>query len=318
MKLKFWIVLAVAGLVAVLAGLAITLDEPPPETVTKMQVMPITSMQAVNLGPVINTKLREAEASFTADGKTMYFNCETRIGRGGNDICVSHLTGTIEDGHWSKPEIVAPGVISLTDTFEVEPLISRDGNTLYFMSSGRSGATGGNDIWVSEKVNGVWQKPDNLGPPFNSTDGDHCLAFSSDGNEAYWTSTRPGGFGLNDIWTAQKIDGVWQRAVNMGRNVNSKNSEHHSTLSPDGKSLFVTSSRPGGLGGDDIYVTTRDSTGTWGPLMNLGPLVNSDKNDRCGAFTPDARFFLFDSDRKGGQGDKDLWWVYYNLRQSNP
>jgi hypothetical protein len=269
-------------------------------------------VQPVNLGPVINTELRDAEVSFTADGKTMYFNCQRGPGRTGNDICESRLIGTLEEGRWTTPEIVAPGVISLPETMDVEPVISPDGKTLFFMSVDRPGGYGGADIWYSENVNGVWQAPKNLGPPFNTPFSDHCLFFSADGNEAFWTSQRPGGYGGNDIWTSRKVNGVWQPAVNLGPNVNSPYHDHHSIPSPDGKSLYVTSGRPGGFGGEDIYVTTRDATGAWGPLVNLGPLVNTDTDDRCPAFTPDFRVFIFDSQRPGGYGGTDLWWVYYD------
>ncbi len=269
-------------------------------------------MGPVNLGPVINTKLREAEPSFTADGKTMYFNCQMRPGPGGNDICVTRLIGTLEEGRWTTPEIVAPSVISLTDTMDVEPLISRDGKTLYFQSRNRPEGHGDADIWYSENVDGVWQSPKNFGAPFNTPFMDHCLSFSADENEAFWASTRPGGYGANDIWTSRKVNGLWQPAVNLGPNVNSQYNEHHALPSPDGKSLYVTSDRPGGFGGEDIYVTTRDHTGAWGPMVNLGPLVNSDKDDRCPSLTPDSRFFLFDSERPGGYGSKDIWWVYYD------
>lgn len=294
-----------AGCVSQDATLAVA-----PATVTAVRPTPV--VQPVNLGSAINTKLREGEVSFTADGKTMYFNCQMRPRRAGNDICVSRLIGTFDEGRWTTPEIVAPGVISRTDTPEVEPVISADGKRLYFMSVGRAGGLGGGDIWYSDNVNGVWQAPKNLGAPFNSPYNDHCLFFSADGNEAFWTSTRPGGYGGNDIWTSRKVNGVWQPAVNLGPNVNSPHSDHHSIPSPDGKSLYVTSGRPGGYGGEDIYVTTRNDAGVWGPLVNLGPLVNSDKDDRCPSFTPDFRFFVFDSERAGGRGSKDLWWVYYD------
>ena len=106
-------------------------------------VAPATKVQPVNLSSAVNTKLREAEASFTADGKTMYFNCQTRPGPAGNDICVSRLIGNLEDGKWTKPEVVAPGVISLADTMDVEPVISPDGKKLFFMSRNRAGGHGG-------------------------------------------------------------------------------------------------------------------------------------------------------------------------------
>jgi Tol biopolymer transport system component len=111
------------------------------------------------------------------------------------------------------------------------------------------------------------------------------------------------------------VDGVWQEAVNLGPQINSAGSEHHSLPSADGRSLYITATRDEGYGEEDIYVTTRDDRGVWGPLVNLGPLVNTEENDRCPAFSPDFQIFYFDSERAGGYGDKDLWWVYAeNLR----
>jgi len=115
----------------------------------------------------------------------------------------------------------------------------------------------GGDIWYSENLDGVWQSPKNLGPPFNSPFNDHCLFFSADGNEAFWTSTRPGGFGGNDIWTSRKVDGVWQPAVNLGPNVNSVANETRPSLSWEGTTLLFGSNRPG-EGISDIYYATRD------------------------------------------------------------
>lgn len=307
----YWPIAAIV-LLALLAGSGFTNSEDPTTSAVTERAISEPLAQPVNFGPVINTKLRQAEASFTADGKTMYFNCQVRPDRAGNDICVSRLIGALEDGKWTTPEVVAPGVISLNETFDAEPLISSDGKKLFFVSNNRSGGYGQSDLWYSENVDGVWQSPKNLGPPFNTPFSDHCLMFTVDGNEAFWTSTRPGGFGGNDIWTSRKVDGLWQPAVNLGPNVNSPYSDHHSLPSPDGKSLYVTSARPGGFGGEDIYITTRDETGAWGPLVNLGSFVNTDKDDRCPSLTPDLRIFMFDSERAGGYGDKDLWWVYYD------
>ncbi len=263
--------------------------------------------QPVNMGSVINSEARDAEPTFSADGSTMYFNCVERPGRTGSDICVSNLV----DGEWTEPEIVE--AVSTEEFVEVEPLLSPDGQQLYIMSN-RPGGLGAADIWVSEWVDGAWTEPSNLGAPINSPYADHCLYFwGPNWDVAYWTSTRPGGFGGNDIWMSERVDGVWQEAVNLGANVNSSVSEHHSLPSQDGRSLYVTSGRPDGHGGEDIYVTTRGSNGVWGPLVNLGAVVNSDRDDRCPAFSPDYSVFYFDSEREGGQGNKDLWWIPYSL-----
>jgi hypothetical protein len=300
---------------------------------------PGSQMRPVTMGPVINTAHREAEPSFTADGRTMYFNCNS------GDICVSHLSGTWEQGNWSPPErLEAP--IS-TEYEEVEPVINPTGDKLYFTSRrpggrlwripflspfldvfrvantlatarlGRSffGGLGLTDVYISYRINGAWSDPRNLNdiadePPVNTEFMDHCLFFSADGNEAFWTSTRPGGFGGNDIWSSRLVSGKWTAPANLGPNVNSPGDEHHSILTPDGRSLYVTTMREGGYGGDDNYVTTRDADGKWGTLVNLGSQLNGPGDDRCPAWTPDLKIFLFDSIREGGNGARDIWWVH--------
>jgi WD40-like Beta Propeller Repeat len=77
--------------------------------------------------------------------------------------------------------------------------------------------------------------------------------------------------------------------------------------SPDGLSLFIASNRPGGLGGQDIWVAHRDSVdGRWGAPENLGAPVNSAANDFCPTPLPGKRL-LFVSERGGpgtcGSGD---------------
>jgi WD40-like Beta Propeller Repeat len=288
----------------------------------------------LNLGPVINTAQREAEPTFSTDGKTMIFNCHDY------DICVSHLTGSWKEGQWSEAQLLGPPISS--DYLEIEPWLSPDGTKLYINSNrpfadgaaltgvavyvnlfallgqvvdaAPFGGVGLDEIWVSYLRDGTWSELVNLNdapdePPVNSKHMDHCLAFSADGNEAFWTSTRPGGFGGNDIWTSRRVAGKWTAPENLGPNINSAASEHHSLPTPDGRHLQVTSDRPSGLGGDDMYVARRQTNRNWGPLVNIGDRINGPANDRCAAWTPDGSVFLFDSDRTGGFGSKDLWWL---------
>lgn len=301
---------------------------------------PDVQTQAMNIGSVINTVHRESEPSFTADGRTMYFNCNS------GDICVSHLTGTWEEGNWTAPEMLDAPISTVYE--DVEPVINATGDKLYFTSRrpgyrwwgisflspfmdvfrvvntlsinklGRTffGGLGLADIYVSYWIDGAWSEPRSLNdvagePPINTPFHDHCLFFSTDGKEAFWTSTRPGGFGENDIWSSRLVDGRWTEPENLGPNVNGPGSEHSPIPTPDGRSLYVTAARSDGFGDDDIYITTRGVDGAWGPLINLGPIVNGPGDDRCAVWTPDLKIFLFDSVREGGYGSRDVWWVYF-------
>lgn len=259
----------------------------------------------VNMGRVVNSGAVDTEPTFSSDGSTMYFSCHDRRDPAGADICVSYRD---DEGEWTAPEIVGPP-ISSPEWREQEPLLSPDGTELYIMSD-RPGGMGSVDIWVSEWEDDGWGELENLGAPINSEFADHCLYFAGpDWEIAYWTSTRPGGFGGNDIWMSERVDGEWQEPVNLGPLVNSEASDHHSLPSADGNSLYITSNREGGYGLEDIYVTTRNGAGEWGPLVNLGPVVNTETNDRCPAFSPDYTRFYWDTERAGGSGAKDLWWI---------
>src|SRR5207248_2491861 len=67
----------------------------------------------------------------------------------------------------------------------------------------------------------------------------------------------------------------WSPPVNLGPTINTSANEVNAALSPDGLSLYFTSDRPGGLGGNDIWVSHRDCDDClWGPPANLGAPIN--------------------------------------------
>lgn len=77
--------------------------------------------------------------------------------------------------------------------------------------------------------------------------------------------------------------------------------------SPDGLSFYIASNRPGTLGGQDIWVSRRESTDDpWGPFENVGAPVNSSANDFCPSPTRGHRFY-FVSERAGGCGGADIY-----------
>ena len=79
-------------------------------------------------------------------------------------------------------------------------------------------------------------------------------------------------------------------------------------VSPDGKTLFMASNRSGGVGGIDIWISTRVTTSAgWGQPVNAGPQVNSPSNDFCPTLAADGRTFFFVSNRSGGCGGDDIF-----------
>ena len=79
-------------------------------------------------------------------------------------------------------------------------------------------------------------------------------------------------------------------------------------ISKDGLSLYFASNRPGGFGGEDIYVSQRETRDSeWGPPVNLGPIINTIDNEMVPAFSRDGHLLFFASNRPGGFGGVDIW-----------
>jgi hypothetical protein len=108
--------------------------------------------------------------------------------------------------------------------------------------------------------------------------------------------------------TRPTTEDPWGRPVNLGPVVNSDFYELYGQLSPDGLVLFFESDRPGGLGGYDLWMSRRKSRNdSWGPPVNVGPLVNTVGDDGLGTVSADGKVLYFGSDRPGGRGSFDIW-----------
>jgi Tol biopolymer transport system component len=162
----------------------------------------------------------------------------------------------------------------------------------------------------------IFGEPVNLGPIINSASSDYGACISADGLELYFCSERPGGFGAADIWvsTRQSIDDPWDPPANLGSTVNSPYNDSYPSLSSDGLTLYFSdaysgSLRPGGLGGGDIWMTTRPNrSASWGAPVNMRAPINSSNLDISPAISGDGLTLVFTSNnRAGGIGSWDLW-----------
>jgi Tol biopolymer transport system component len=162
----------------------------------------------------------------------------------------------------------------------------------------------------------AWSTPVNLGLPLNSASNDQGAFVSKDALSLYFVSTRPGGFGGQDIYVSQRtsVDDPWGQPQNVGPTINSSGNEASPTLSTNGHRLYFHCSRPGGFGGTDLYASRRrdkrDDFG-WQPPQNLGGRVNGSGNERGLTLFEDdetgTATIYFDSDRSGGLGGVDIY-----------
>jgi beta-lactamase regulating signal transducer with metallopeptidase domain/Tol biopolymer transport system component len=195
-----------------------------------------------------------------------------------------------------------------TSSGDAGPSISSDGLELY-MDSDRPGGYGGWDLWIATRptTNDPWGEPVNLGPSFNTSTHEAAPSISANGLELYYSSLQSGS---PDTWVATRatISDPWAEPVKLGPAVNSSSDDMGPSISADGLELYFASTRPGGLGRFDLWVTKRETIDDpWGEAVHLGPTVNSSVGDNSPCISPDGLMLFFESKRPGGYGDYDIW-----------
>lgn len=194
----------------------------------------------------------------------------------------------------------------------VFPSLSPDELTMFCV--GQEGGYGGDDLKVSTRPtkHDDWGDAVNLGAEVNSSAQDRAPDISPDGLTLHFDSDRPGGSGGHDLWatTRPSTDANWAEPENLGPTVNSSVNDNSPSMSADGLSLFFHSSREGGLGLDDLWVTTRPTAdANWADPVNLGSTVNSSSWDYGPDISADGLRLYFSSIRPGGHGGfyGDIW-----------
>jgi ribosomal protein L24E len=232
-------------------------------------------------------------------------------------------------GEWTREEAIPANAVKMTLETDVFPLIlnsdefekpvplgqtintsggedsafvTPDGNTLYFFFTPDvsipaeqqlfDGVTG---IWVSQKQSGEWctaqrvvlENEDEL-----ALDG--CVFVQ--GDEMWFCSARAGNYRGVDMWTAQYREGRWSDWKNAGSKLNVDYEVGELHVTADGNEMYFHSSRAGGSGGYDIWVT-RLVNGEWQEPENI-EAVN----------TPDTEGWPFVT-----QDGKELWFTRFYM-----
>ena len=112
-----------------------------------------------------------------------------------------------------------------------------------------------------------------------------------------------------DLYYTKFEHGDWGDIVPIDA-VNTKDYwESQPSISSDGKTLYFISDRPGGMGGYDIYTSTRDEYGKWSAPKNMGKNINSKGNEKSPFIHTDSQTLYFSSDGRPGMGGYDIYYA---------
>jgi len=270
-----------------------------------------TWSEPVNLGSTINTTFNEQGPTLSNDELSLYFGSDRPGGIGGFDVWVSQRA--CKECAWETPLNLGPAVNTTSD--ETGPGLSIDGHLLFFRST-RPGGAGLGDIFLSKRANPKddfgWGAPVALGPGVNTAAaeaGAEFLQSAEDGAANLYFNRAPPR-GTADLYAAAITrDGETRGpAVLISELSDPIATDQGPTLRSDGREVFFFSTRPGGVGGADLWTSTRHSVhDPWTPPVNVGAPLNSTAAEQQPSLSSGGLTLLFASSRAGGFGGTDIW-----------
>jgi len=214
-------------------------------------------------------------------------------------------------------EIVNMGSIINTNDPEYSPVISLDGSAVYFTTR-RLRKDGSNadiidesvnqhleDIYVSYKdFEGNWTEP--ILMEFCKPDRNEATVAVSRDERSVFTYIGEGNAG--NIYTSSFLGNKYGNLEKVDiPGINSDYWEPHINVSPDGKTIYFVSNRPGGYGGRDIYEIIKMPDGSWSAPKNLGPMVNTEFDEDAPFLAVDNKTLYFSSNGEKSMGGFDVF-----------
>jgi outer membrane protein OmpA-like peptidoglycan-associated protein len=255
---------------------------------------------------IINSKYTEYNPVLSADESVMAFTAlrpntgKTRTG----DKFIEEIYITYNNsGAWSEPKLVPVAHDYNVGTAGLSP----DGQKmLIFMG----GSVDPGSLFQINKSGDEWSRPSLITPTINNPKFlESTASITPDGKTIYFASDRMNGQGGMDIYkTTMQPNGTWSTPANLGPEVNSKANEDAPFIHPDQKTLFFTSDGHNTMGGRDIFVS-RLVGNKWTRPENMGYPINTTVNDNYFTLIADGTRGYFSSDRKGGMGGQDIYYI---------
>lgn len=156
-----------------------------------------------------------------------------------------------------------------------------------------------------DRIGDAWSERKSLGPMFDRKDwGIMRLSASAKGTYVFDDYKSKDTIRISTV-----KDGKRQAPKRMSPVVNSGKFTAHPFIAPDESYLIWDSERDGGYGASDLYISFRQQDGSWGPAINMGNKVNSEKGDTYASVTPDGKYLLFNRRIDDATDNSDIYWV---------
>jgi outer membrane protein OmpA-like peptidoglycan-associated protein len=204
---------------------------------------------------IINTKNHESSATFSADGKTMYFNRtgDKQVKIGEERIAtIKIFKAEFKEGKWTNITMVPFS----SDEYSVEhPFLTKDGKKLYFASD-MKGTIGSMDIFVVDVLeDGTYSQPRNLGETINTIHREQ-FPFVTENGTLYFASDGHQGNGNLDIFMSLKLSETeYDKPLNLGSSINSEMDDFNFILDEANDKGYFASNR---TGDDNLYTFIRE------------------------------------------------------------
>lgn len=243
---------------------------------------------------IISTDESEGSSGFARNGMVFIFQ------RFINRECHTYIM-TRQGDMWSKPELI-PFWKQLIHNGDF--VIAPDDITMLFqVKQDHSGQLESN-IWEVKLEEDGWGTRSALPAPINTSYDESYASRASNGN-LYFFSRRPGGVGQSDLYMAEYQINGYSKPINL-KELNTQFHEWDPYVAPDESFLIFCSTKPGGEGDDDLYISFRDSKNRWTTPITMGKQINSQRSENRPYITNDGRFLFYTSSRRG---NRDIYWV---------
>lgn len=223
---------------------------------------------------IVSTKDWEIEGVFAPNMKEFYFARYRGTYDDAKTYVIQHKSGA-----WHE---------SVVERRSGEVFISTDDKTMHLGNKYR------------ERTASGWSEKKSLGSLFEKFP---IMRLTASAADTYVFDEQETGI----IRYSRLIDGKREEPKAFSKEINTGKWTAHPFIAPDESYLIWDSEREGGYGGSDLYISFRQENGSWGPAINLGEDINTEREDAFGSVTPDGKYFFFHTHL--GKGKANIFWV---------